>query len=79
MLNHQVHNDISTTVGVDLDTLNGKESNRRALIIDDDPDAVDLMKIIIRNAGIDVVGAFSGFEALQKCADVQAVTIVCGK
>jgi two-component system KDP operon response regulator KdpE len=76
MFTQQTHNDVPTAVGVDLDALNGKENHRRALIVDDDPDAVDLMKIIIRNAGIDVVGAFSGFEALQKCADVQPHVIL---
>ena len=46
--------------GVDLDTIQARSSARRALIIDDDPDTVDLIKIIFRNAGMDVVGAFSG-------------------
>jgi two-component system KDP operon response regulator KdpE len=44
---------------------------QRALIVDDDPDTVDLIKIVIRNAGMDVVGAFSGIEALEKCSDLQ--------
>ena len=70
MLTRAVHNNLPITVGVDLDGLNGKEHHRKALIVDDDPDAVDLMKIIMRNAGIDVVGAYSGYEALQKCADI---------
>jgi len=55
--------------GVDLDTIQARSSARRALIIDDDPDTVDLIKIIFRNAGMDVVGAFSGKEAIQKCSD----------
>ncbi len=76
MLAQRIHNDVPSVVGIDLDTLNGKESHKRALIVDDDPDAVDLMKIIIRNAGIDVVGAFSGNEAIQKCGDVQPHIII---
>ncbi len=76
MLTQQLHNDVPAIVGVDLDALNGKENQKRVLIVDDDPDAVDLMKIIMRNAGIDVVGAFSGFEALKKCADVQPHVIL---
>lgn len=55
--------------GMDLDTIQTRPSARRALIIDDDPDTVDLIKIIFRNAGMDVVGAFSGKEAIQKCTD----------
>ena len=57
--------------GIDLDAYVGKASMQRALIIDDDPDTVDLIKIVIRNAGMDVVGAFSGNEALEKCSDLQ--------
>ncbi|MFL7892916.1 MAG: response regulator transcription factor [Anaerolineales bacterium] len=59
----------ATHKGVDLDTIQARSSARRALIVDDDPDTVDLIKIIFRNAGIDVVGAFSGKEAIQKCSD----------
>ena len=55
--------------GVDLDTIQARSSARRALIVDDDPDTVDLIKIIFRNAGMDVVGAFSGKEAIQKCSE----------
>ena len=57
--------------GIDLDAYGGKPSMQRALIVDDDPDTVDLIKIVIRNAGMDVVGAFSGNEALEKCTDLQ--------
>jgi DNA-binding response OmpR family regulator len=56
--------------GIDLDAFVGKASMQRALIVDDDPDTVDLIKIVIRNAGMDVVGAFSGNEALEKCSDL---------
>ena len=58
-----------TQKGVDLDSIQARSSARRALIVDDDPDTVDLIKIIFRNAGMDVVGAFSGKEALKKCSD----------
>lgn len=46
-------------------------ANQRALIVDDDPDTVNLLKIIIRNAGMEVDSAYDGWEALQKCADIQ--------
>ncbi|HLE13316.1 MAG TPA: response regulator transcription factor [Anaerolineales bacterium] len=62
--------------GVDLDAFKEKPVARRALIVDDDPDTVDLIKIIIRNAGMDVVGAFSGSEALQKCAELKPSVIL---
>ena len=62
--------------GLDLDTIQSRPSARRALIIDDDPDTVDLIKIIFRNAGMDVVGAFSGKEAIQKCSDSHPTVIL---
>ena len=62
--------------GIDLDTIQAKPSTRRALIIDDDPDTVDLIKIIFRNAGMDVIGAFSGREAIEKCADTHPTVIL---
>ncbi|MBE9474634.1 MAG: response regulator transcription factor [Chloroflexi bacterium] len=65
----EYHDGIASQKGMDLDTIQARPSARRALIIDDDPDTVDLIKIIFRNAGMDVVGAFSGKEAIQKCSD----------
>jgi DNA-binding response OmpR family regulator len=66
----------SARSGMDLDEYQDQLVTRRALIVDDDPDTVDLIKIIIRNAGMDVVGAFSGKEALQKCAELQPSVIL---
>ncbi len=62
--------------GVDLDAVRSKPSANRALIIDDDPDTVDLIKIIFRNAGMDVIGAYNGPEAIEKCADLQPHVIL---
>lgn len=62
--------------GIDLDAYTGNTSLQRALIVDDDPDTVDLIKIVIRNAGMDVIGAFSGNEALEKCTDLQPTIIL---
>ncbi len=44
---------------------------QRALIVDDDPDTVNLLRIIVRSAGLEVDSAYNGLEALQKCVDVQ--------
>lgn len=68
--------DVSTQQGIDLDTIQSRPSARRALIIDDDPDTVDLIKIIFRNAGMDVIGAFSGKEAIQKCSNTNPTVIL---
>ena len=70
------HDSTVAKKGIDLDMFTVKPSAQRALIVDDDPDTVDLIKIIFRNAGMDVVGAFSGNEALKKCADLQPNVIL---
>lgn len=65
------HDSSTARQGVDLDVIQARSTAQRALIVDDDPDTVDLIKIIIQNSGMDVIGAFSGREALQKCANLQ--------
>jgi DNA-binding response OmpR family regulator len=50
--------------------------DHRALIVDDDPATVELIKVIIEKAGMQVFGAYSGSEALQVCADVQPHVIL---
>jgi len=72
----EYHESVASQQGIDLDTIQARPSARRALIIDDDPDTVDLIKIIFRNAGMDVVGAFSGKEAIQKCSDSHPTIIL---
>ena len=43
---------------------------KRILIIDDDPDSVDMTKYILCEAGFDVASAYSGIVALRKCVEV---------
>jgi two-component system KDP operon response regulator KdpE len=59
--------DIDDALGVDLDTLHGEKVRTRVLIIDDDPDTVQLLKMTLRAAGMDVTGALDADEALEKC------------
>ncbi len=50
------------TVGIDLDkTL---RSNKKVLIVDDDPDTIELVKRILRLAEFDVASAKNGLEAI---------------
>lgn len=56
----QIDQDL-TSVGIDLDrTLN---KNKRVLIIDDDPDTIELVKRMLRIADFDVASARNGVEA----------------
>lgn len=54
--------------GIDLDLLVDGSARKRALIIDDEVEHTTLLKLILMKAGMDVVGATSGAEAVQKCA-----------
>jgi two-component system response regulator VicR len=35
------------------------------MVVDDEPDTIDLVKLILESEGIDVIGANSGFECLE--------------
>jgi len=56
-------------LGSDLDLFSGRR-NPRLLIIDDDADFVDLLKIVLRKAGFDVAGAHEHHSAILKCEEV---------
>ena len=62
----------STTIqviGSDLDFSRDKE-RPKILIVDDDVDFIDMLKIVLRKAGFDVAGANDHLTALQKCREV---------
>ncbi|MHC1781237.1 MAG: response regulator transcription factor [Anaerolineaceae bacterium] len=52
--------------GIDLDSLEGPNPRKRAMIVDDEGESVDLLKFILTNAGMDVTGAPGGYAALEK-------------
>ncbi len=60
-----------TSQGLDLDRLHGAEDHPLVMVVDDDPDTVTLLKTALIKAGMDVVGALSGPDALAKAADMQ--------
>ena len=37
----------------------------KVMVVDDEPDTIDLVKLILESEGIDVMGASSGFECLE--------------
>jgi len=55
--------------GSDLDMLKNRE-RPRILVIDDDVDFTELLKIILREAGFDVAGAYECQTAIEKCREV---------
>ena len=67
---------LSNAPGIDLDQINLGEERRRALIIDDEPQSVFLLKSVLIKAGFDVLGATSGEEAIQKCVQINPDVIL---
>jgi DNA-binding response OmpR family regulator len=57
-------------VGADLDEVYAS-NRKRVLVIEDEPDTVLLLKHILRSAGYNVLGAYSGQEALKKFSEVK--------
>lgn len=51
--------------GLDMDEESGNEKSS-VLVIDDEPDTVALLKLVLRSGGYNVMGALSGEEALEK-------------
>lgn len=61
---------LASEKGMDLDAFYQKPQRPRIMIVDDDPDTVQLLKEILRNEGFDVYGATSRDEALRKSAEI---------
>jgi len=72
MQNSSQYMDISSQDGIGADLDEVYTSNRkRVLVIEDEPDTVVLLKHILRSAGYNVLGAYSGPEALKKFGEVK--------
>jgi two-component system KDP operon response regulator KdpE len=57
--------------GVDLDMVTSGHKRITAMIVDDEPETIRMMKIILMGAGMDVIGAASGLDAIDKCPHSQ--------
>lgn len=53
--------------GLDRDSMELEVPHKRVMIVDDEMDTVEMVKIILTNAGIDVISAANGKSALEKC------------
>lgn len=62
--------------GIDLDRLLFRQRQQRALIIDDETESVNMMKMILMGAGIDVSGAYNPRDALEKLSIVKPDVIL---
>lgn len=55
---------------------NSQPVKRRILVVDDEPDTVELIEYNLRNAGFEVLVAYNGVEALQRARREQPDLIV---
>ena len=51
----------------------------KVLVVDDEPDAVELIAFNLKNAGMDVVTADDGREAMRKAESTHPDLIVLGR
>src|SRR3990172_3265941 len=56
--------------GLDLDAVQALGDQRVVLVVEDDPDTLDLLKLTLRRAGMNVVGAMDGKQAIRKWMEV---------
>lgn len=56
--------------GLDLDRVQELGDQRVVLVVEDDPDTLNLLKLTLRRAGMNVVGAMDGKQAIRKWMDV---------
>jgi two-component system, OmpR family, response regulator VicR len=63
------------TAGSDLDAVSNV-LRQKVLIVDDDPDFVDMTKLILCQAGFDVAGALSCNSALEKVSEIRPDVIL---
>lgn len=52
--------------GLDLDAVQELGDQRVVLVVEDDPDTLNLLKLTLRRAGMNVVGALNGQQAIRK-------------
>lgn len=65
-----------SSLGLDYDQLEEHGEQDLALIVDDDDVTVDMLKLILRRAEFNVVGAIGGHEALEKCSKMSPDVIL---
>lgn len=67
--NSLLNNHNQAGLGLDIDQVDQMRDKDLALIIDDDDTNVGMLKLILRKAGFNVIGALNGREALMKASE----------
>ncbi len=62
--------------GVDLDLVTSGHKRITVMIVDDEPETVRMIKTILMGSGMDVIGAESSLDAIDKCPHTQPDVIL---
>ncbi|MCW5873823.1 MAG: response regulator transcription factor [Anaerolineales bacterium] len=65
-----------SAAGLDLDAVQELGSQRVVMVVEDDPDTLNLLKLTLRRAGMNVVGAADGKQALRKWMDASPSVVL---
>jgi DNA-binding response OmpR family regulator len=63
---HVLQKNSSEAPGLDLDAVQALGDQRIVLVVEDDVDTLNLLKLTLRRAGMNVVGAMDGKQAIRK-------------
>jgi len=75
LIGTNIDTEIKQITGADLDNI-ARQTRARVLIVDDDVDFIEMLKLILRHAGFDVAGATNSHMALEKCAEINPDVIL---
>ena len=64
------------TPGLDLDAVEMLSDQRVVMVVEDDPDTLNLLKLSLRRAGLNVVGAIDGKQAIRKWVDANPNIVI---
>ncbi len=62
--------------GLDLDAVQQLSDQRVVMVVEDDPDTLNLLKLSLRRAGMNVVGAIDGKQAIRKWVDANPNIVI---
>lgn len=69
-------NSPTQTPGLDLDAVEQLSDQRVVMVVEDDPDTLNLLKLSLRRAGMNVVGAMDGRTAIRKWMDANPNIVI---
>lgn len=63
--------ELPTVFGVKLEQRREAANKSRALIVEDDPETADLIKLVLERAGLEAAVALDGYRAIEMCGELR--------